>query len=131
MSLPTSDAVSRLDASRHQLQRALRTASQERPADADLTADVVRGWWIGHPWRVGSEAALGVANALLRPVAQRHPLRLVAGAVLVGGLLAWSRPWRWSVRPGGLVTGLCRQLAQEAVLRRWPQGLVSKGPKKL
>jgi hypothetical protein len=131
VNLPTSDAVDRLDASRHQLQRALRMATREPSAEADLTADVVRGWWVRHPWRVGSEAALGVADALLRPVAQRHPLRLVAGAVLVGGLLAWSRPWRWAARPGGLVTGLCRQLVHEAVARRWPQGLVSKGPKPL
>lgn len=134
MSLSTSDAVDRLDASRRHLQRALRTTARA-PAGAgagsgaDLAAEALQGWWTRHPLRVGGEAAIGVANAVLRPVAQRHPLGLVAGAVLVGGLLAWSRPWRWAVRPG-LVTGLCQQLVHEAVARSWPQGLASRWSKK-
>lgn len=131
MSLSTSDALDRLHASRHQLQRALHTTPHAPPpAGADFAAEALRGWWGRHPLRVGGDAALGVANVLLRPLAQRHPLGLVAGAVLVGGLLAWSRPWRWAVRPGGLATSLCQQLVHEAVARGWPQGLASRWSKK-
>lgn len=139
MNLSPSEAVNRLDASRRHLQRALRTAPHAPTgasidtgttgAGTDLVAEALRGWWTRHPLRVGGDAAIEVANAVLRPVAQRHPLGLVAGAVLVGGLLAWSRPWRWAVRPG-LVTGVCQQLVHEAVARGWPQGLASRWSKK-
>jgi hypothetical protein len=134
VSLSPSEAVDRLDASRRHLQRALRTtphapAGAGSGAGADLAAEALRGWWTRHPLRVGGEAVIEVANAVLRPVAQRHPLGLAAGAVLVGGLLAWSRPWRWVARPG-LVTGVCQQLVHEAVARGWPQGLASRWSKK-
>jgi hypothetical protein len=142
VSLSTSDAADRLQASRRHLQRALlatsRTptatgaetgASTDRNVGADLAAEALRGWWHRHPLRVGGEAAIEVANAVLRPVAQRHPLGLVAGAVLAGGLLAWTRPWRWAVRPG-LVTGVCQQLVHEALVQGWPQWLASRRSKK-
>jgi hypothetical protein len=72
-----------------------------------------------------------VFNEVLRPAARRHPLGLVAGAVLVGGLLVWSRPWRWAFRAVPF-NGLCRQLVRDAVaqtvppllsrvLQRWPR----------
>ncbi|MEX8493349.1 hypothetical protein [Sphaerotilus sp.] len=135
MSLSTSDAADRLDASRRHLQRALRVTAPApagagaRSASADFAAEALRVWWSRHPLRVGSEAAIEVANAVLRPVAQRHPLGLVAGAVLAGGLLVWSRPWRWADRPG-LVTGLCRQLVHEVVAQGWPQGLAARASEK-
>ncbi|WP_310462201.1 hypothetical protein [Sphaerotilus sp.] len=143
MNLNASSAVDRLGQSRRQLQRALRLdarapAAVSASADlaADLAADAVRGWWIRHPLRTGGAVAVDVANAVLRPVAQRHPLGLVAGAVLVGGLLAWSRPWRWAGRPG-LVSGLCHHIAREVVAQALPhvlpqsQGLASMRSKKM
>jgi hypothetical protein len=137
VSLPPSEAAERLERSRSRLQHALHAtghtastcASTGRAAGADLAADALRSWWRSHPLHVGGSAAVEVANAVLRPVAQQHPLGLVAGAVVVGGLLAWSRPWRWVGRPG-LVTGLCQQLVHEAVAQGWPQGLASRWSKK-
>lgn len=56
-------------------------------------------WWSRQPMRVACQVAAEIGNAVLRPVAQRHPLRLVLGAMCAGGLLAWSRPWRWALSP--------------------------------
>lgn len=103
MSLPVSHAVERLARSRQRLQRALHGAS---PAAPDARGGAV----------------INGVNEALRPAARRHPLGLVAGAVLVGGLLAWSRPWRWAFRPG-LLNGLCRQLVRDAVVQTAPQVL--------
>jgi hypothetical protein len=44
-------------------------------------------------------------------------------------VLAWTRPWRWAVRPG-LVTGVCQQLVHEALVQGWPQWLASRRSKK-
>ena len=56
--------------------------------------------------------AADAANAALRPIAQRTPLRLVLGAAVVGGVLAWSRPWRRIVTPALMATVLPRLIAQ-------------------
>lgn len=65
--------------------------------------------------------AATTADAVLEPVAQRHPWRLVLGAAALGGLLAWSRPWRWVVVPA-LFAGLVPQLLS-AALRAPPAGV--------
>lgn len=138
MHLSPSDAADRLERSRNHLKQALRaaghtpsggTSGAARTAGADLAADALRSWWNSHPLHVGGTAAVDVANAVLRPVAQRHPWGLIVGAVAVGGLLAWTRPWRWAVRPG-LVTGVCQQLVHEALAQGWPQWLASRRSKK-
>lgn len=54
----------------------------------------------------------------LQHVADRHPLPLVAGAALAGGLIAWAQPWRWLLRPAvlsGLVTRALSQVPVEVV----------------
>jgi hypothetical protein len=103
VSLSASSAAERLVRSRRRLQRALLDAPTATPgADGGVVIDGV--------------------NELLRPTARRHPLGLVAGAVLVGGLLAWSRPWRWDFRPV-LFNGLCQQLVRDAVAQTAPQVL--------
>jgi hypothetical protein len=45
---------------------------------------------------LGSQA---IVDASIKPVAQRNPVALVAGVFLIGGLLAWARPWRLVVKP--------------------------------
>jgi hypothetical protein len=76
---------------------------------APVVMDAVQAWWAQHPLRVVGLVAANATMTALRPAAQRHPLGLVAGALLAGALLAWSRPWRWLVKPA-LFAGLLPQL---------------------
>lgn len=65
-------------------------------------------WWTRHPLHLVGIVAAGAATSMVRPVAQRHPLALVVGALLAGGVLAWSRPWRWRLT-STLLVGLMPQ----------------------
>lgn len=80
---------------------------------ARILIDVVRHWWAEHPLRLAAVVAAAAATAALKPLAQRHPLGLVAGAAVVGGLIVWCRPWRWA-KPA-LLAGLLPQLMLAAV----------------
>lgn len=79
-----------------------------------ILIDAVTAWWAQHPWRVTGMVALDAADAAVRPVAKRHPWALVAGGFVLGGMIGWTRPWRWIVTPA-LFAGLLPQLASKAV----------------
>jgi hypothetical protein len=78
--------------------------------------DAVRGWWRHNPLRLAGMAGTDAAQAVINPMARRHPLTLVLGAFLLGGLLAWGRPWRWIVKPA-LFAGLLPPLIHKAMNR--------------
>ena len=62
------------------------------------------------------------ANAVAKPMAQRHPVPLALAAVAFGGLLAYSRPWRWILKPAllaGLLAQLSAKLVSEVPLQSW------------
>ncbi len=96
---------------------------------ASLVIDALAQWWAGHPLQASGNLVEGVAEELLRPLAKRHPLTLVAGAMAVGALLVWSRPWRWALRPQVLNTWgpavLSSALASSAV-QGWLLGVLAK-----
>jgi len=52
-----------------------------------------------NPLMVAGTFAKEAVETAVYPFAQRNPLGLVAVAALVGGVLAWSRPWRWLLTP--------------------------------
>jgi len=81
---------------------------------ANVVIEAVCSWWAQHPWRIGSVLASETVKAVVQPMAQRHPLGLVAGALLLGGVLAWTRPWRLILTPA-LLAGLLPQLLSKAV----------------
>jgi hypothetical protein len=81
---------------------------------AGVVVSAVRGWWAQHPLRIASLVAADAAQGVLRPLAQRHPLGLVAGALLLGGLVVWAKPWRGVLKPA-LLAGLLPQLASKAM----------------
>jgi hypothetical protein len=124
--LPPSPAE-RLARSREQLRHALAGAPATtdtrgepgpRPAwwhelralpAAGIVVDAVQQWWARHPLRATTLVAVDAAQAVVQPLARSHPLTLVAGAFVVGALLAWRRPWGWILKPA-LFAGLLPQL---------------------
>lgn len=131
---PSAPAVQsaclRLAASRVQLRLAL--GGPETPAAGvappprwwtDLLAvpavrvlrDAVRNWWTQHPWHAAGSAAATAVNAALQPLARRHPWALVAAALLAGGLIGASRPWRWRARLAAGNAGSLPRLLNEVL----------------
>ncbi|MDC8773370.1 hypothetical protein [Roseateles albus] len=115
---PPSTALARLAVSREILGNSLRA----RPAGegsgggyfsglkslpgAALLFELSKTWWRQQP-------LAAAVNASLLPLARRHPIALVCGAALLGGLLVWARPWRL-VKPA-LLAGLAQQLLSKAL----------------
>lgn len=96
---------------------------------AVLTA--LRAWWSDQPLR---KASLGVAEAAktaLLPIAQRAPLSLVLGALALGGLFVWVRPWRWLTAPtvlAGLMPQILSKVIANVPAQSWLAGLASLSP---
>ncbi|MDO9093740.1 MAG: hypothetical protein Q8R98_09850 [Rubrivivax sp.] len=55
----------------------------------------VRHWWQRLPLQHAGSLVNQTANAMARPVATKHPVALMAGAMALGAALVWTRPWRW------------------------------------
>lgn len=80
-------------------------AAGTAPADAadespiDVLASMLGRWWHDHPLHqaadMAHDVAAPIARDVLTPIAQRHPLRLVAVAAGAGALVVALRPWRW------------------------------------
>ncbi len=72
---------------------------------AAMVIDAVQTWWAQHPLRTATLVAGEASRKFAAPLAERNPVALILGAVVVGALLAWTRPWRWILRPA-LFAGL-------------------------
>jgi hypothetical protein len=81
---------------------------------AGVVVEALRSWWAQHPLRMVSMVAADAAKTVVQPIALRNPLGLVAAALLLGGLLAWSRPWRWILKPA-LFAGMLPHLISKAM----------------
>jgi hypothetical protein len=80
---------------------------------ATVLGEALGAWWQQHPAHKASTAAADAAKVALVPVAQKHPWALVGGALVLGALFAWSKPWRWAMKPAlksALFAGLLPQL---------------------
>ncbi len=86
---------------------------------AGILIDTLERWWSRHPLHVGTVVALATAKAVATPVARRHPIGLVLVALVLGALFAFSRPWRWAVKPA-LFAGLLPQLMLAALKKQPP-----------
>ena len=75
---------------------------------AGLLAYLVARWWAQHPLHAAGQEAVAGAKAALEPLARRHPYALMLAALSLGGLLVWSRPWRWALT-SGVLAGLLPQ----------------------
>lgn len=69
------------------------------------------------PLHLAGIVAKDAIDAAVQPLAQRNPIGMVLGAALAGGMLMWSRPWRWLFTPALLAT-LLPQLASKAFSNR-------------
>lgn len=76
---------------------------------AGIVIEAAQQWWARHPLRANILLGFNATQAVVQPIAQRHPVALVAAAFVVGGLLAWRRPLGWLLKPA-LFAGLLPQL---------------------
>ena len=74
---------------------------------AALLLDAVRTWWAQHPLRTASMVAAEASRKFAAPLAERNPLALILGAVVVGALFA------------GLVPALGARLMRQLPLESW------------
>ena len=89
---------------------------------AAMVIDAVRAWWAQHPLRTASLVAGEASRKFATPLAERHPVALILGAVVVGALVAWTRPWRWMLRPAlfaGLVPAVASRVMRQLPLESW------------
>jgi hypothetical protein len=82
----------------------------------DLLLDIFSAWWSRQPLRIGLTLAADAAGVALKPVAQRHPVALVAASAAAGAVLVLLRPWRW-ISSSTLLAGVLPQLMAEVVKR--------------
>ena len=90
---------SRLNASREAIRRRLQAPSEDTPStqsgDGHEAPTAINSW---------SSLLLSMVAPTAKKTAARHPYTLIAVSALVGGYLAWSRPWRKAV--GSVVLGV-------------------------
>lgn len=147
--VPAPTAVERLGLSRALLRQALlkgkHTSTPGAGADAaepasawmdslrsiplaNVLFEAVGSWWTQHPLRIACILAADTTKAIVQPMARRNPLGVALGALLLGGLLAWGRPWRWILKPA-LFAGLTTQLLSKGIahlpLQSWISTLVT------
>ena len=132
-------ALERVESSRARLRDAMLPPAAPRhaatePGDASwlqrlkrlpavsVVVDALDAWWSKHPMRPISQVAGGASNAVVKALAQRHPLPLVLVAGAAGAAVAWSRPWRWifsSVLFAGLVPQLASRVVSKLPIESW------------
>ncbi len=87
-----------------------------------IVIQALSAWWAKYPLNAASVMAYDAANAVAKPLATRHPVPMVLAALVLGGVLAWSRPWRWILKPAlfaGLMAQLSAKLVAQVPLQSW------------
>ncbi|WP_367849329.1 hypothetical protein [Rhodoferax sp. WC2427] len=144
--LATTSATERLENSRALLRQALQGKAKSRPASGasdpapewlaglksiplvTVLVEAVSSWWMQHPLRIASLVAVDTARVVVQPLARSNPLGLVAGALVLGAVVAWARPWRWVLKPA-MLAGLWPQLLSKGIahlpMESWLDALAS------
>lgn len=95
---------------------------------AAVVIETLEHWWAEHPLHTAGIVAEEASRKFVAPIAQKNPYALILGSVVVGAVLALTRPWRWLIRPA-LLAGLVPQLASQALkhmpIESWMQMLAT------
>jgi hypothetical protein len=89
---------------------------------AAMVIDAVQTWWSQHPLRTATLVAGEASRKFAAPLAERNPMALIVGAVVAGALVAWTRPWRWILRPAlfaGLLPAVASRFMRQLPLESW------------
>lgn len=96
----------------------------------DTLGPTLKQWWARHPLHSSGVLAGDVVRTVLRPMAQRHPVALVTGAVVLGAVLIWSRPWRWAFQPRNLLPtlgpALLSSVLASGAVQSWIASILAK-----
>jgi len=79
-----------------------------------ILIDALKTWWARHPLHTAGLVAAEASRKFAGPIAERRPMTLILSAVLLGAVLALTRPWRWLLRPA-LFAGLLPALVSRAM----------------
>ncbi len=107
---------------------------QDRPSTwlAALSAIPVLGpligeatsWWADHPLRAVADLFARPGVTPTEPLTRRHPWAMLIGAVAVGALLMWTRPWRFALLRRAVYSGLLPQVVSSLLSRLPTEGLL-------
>lgn len=64
-------------------------------AHSGTPKEALVAWWKTLPMAQTLGLAESTVQSWILPTAQRHPVRLVLGAMLAGAVVTWLRPWQW------------------------------------
>ena len=96
-----------------------------------LMVDTAKSWW--HEHRDTAQTAGQASQAMVTPIAQRHPESLLGAAAALGTLVVLLRPWRLLFRRNVLF-GAASLVASQAMRSRspgqWLQMLTKSATKK-
>lgn len=90
--------------------------------------EIFQIWWMKQPLQVAFKLVSHAAQTLLRPLAQRHPYRLVGMAAAVGAVFILVRPWRW-ISVAALLAGFMPKILSDIAKHRpAPQAAACASP---
>lgn len=135
-------ATERLNQSRHLLREHMQAinaaasdipANSQRPRSAWLVAltaipvlgpviESVSAWWAQHPLRVVASVFASSTATAAKPMTQTRPWSVLLMAVAIGGLLAWTRPWRFAWLRRAVYAGVLPQLVSTVMSRLPTEG---------
>ncbi len=75
---------------------------------AQLFLQAAQGILANNPWMILGKNAFEASNVLLIPIAKRSPMKLVAGAFVLGAVICLARPWRL-VKKNALLSSLLQR----------------------